>query len=297
MGTMEELRREIRKHAEKMSVVNETAAPQETGSMASLAGRIPEENREFAEHQMEVLVHRTVCSYRKTAQDSREQYPDEQLYECTLRMLSRLEKTLNGILGTVRTFLSAPEKGILHNTAVLQDMHELEYSFYCMSTVLCPGVPGNVIMREPVIPAVCRSDPEYGIITIELGTELPHIRTRHARLGGIYDKILEQTFMDQVKRLPDSELFERAYIVVEHHTDTARPDASVRDCDNYDTKHLVDLLSLYFLKNGDGPDRVRLLLSCVPDSRTYTRVHVVKPDAMEWFMREKGDFFTWGCQG
>lgn len=296
MQTMEELRKEIRKNAETMkSMVCETTEKKEPAARKNNGSeRSEEESGQIysLKHQMADLVHDTIHCYRQYVQKTGKLYPDEQLYESTLKMLLQFEKTVTDMFESVSTFISAPENDILSETAVLSSMYRLEYDFYSMSAVLCPDVPGNVKLRSQVIPIVCSYDVD-GIITISLKTELPHIKTRYGRLTGIYDKIMGQAFLDQVKRLPDSERFERAYIILEHHTDRTQPDTAMRDCDNYDTKHLIDLLALYFLKKGDGPYHVRVSLSCVPDNDVFTRAYIVKPEAMEKFIQKKMGFYSW----
>lgn len=216
----------------------------------------------------------------------------EDLKQC-LSLISALRSALFNASGYLETFMAEKKTEKLEQETIewaqntLKSLCKFEYSLLAVHKKYThdPDAAGKIIpvsvVREP------------GMFVIDIETEMPHRKSGYSKSSSMLSFLLDESFRVQLGEPVYDDKFERAFIFIEHHANRNIPERIERDCDNYDSKHLIDLSAQYFLKYGDGPDYVRHGEAVIKDDHSFTRIRLVEPEKMEDFLLKNEGFFQW----
>ena len=211
------------------------------------------------------------------------------LSQC-LDLVEKLRETMCNCSGWLESFLDMKraenfdENAVAWAEATIKSLCRFEFALLDMYKECRPNTEGHII---PVRYG-CRNN----IVTIDIDFVMPHKKRAGYRSSSMLSFLLDEAFKTQIGEIPEQLKSDRAYIFIEHHIDHEAKIVQKRDCDNYDSKHLIDLAAQYFLKYGDGPDYVRYGEAVVEDSDSFTRICIVKPDLLTGYAAWKEGFFS-----
>lgn len=211
------------------------------------------------------------------------------LLENYMKYLKSMQKMMVDLTSVIGTFTNMSETGEPDATYIewlkstISFLQQAERDFLYMISDTCENLDSFI---ERIIPIEEKWEP--GIVTLDIGISLPNQLKCKAKQIDIAAKLLDMAFEKQIRK-PD-ESFEDVYIFYEHHEkrDSFR---QIRDADNFDTKHLTDLIAFYYLSAGDGEAHVKIGHCVVGDEREYTRAVVVKSDLIDTYLSKKDGFF------
>lgn len=216
----------------------------------------------------------------------------EDLKQC-LTLISSLRSALFNASGYLETFMAERKTEKLEQETItwaqntLKSLCKFEYSLLAVHKKYThdPDAAGKII---PV-----SMEREPGMIVIDIETGMPHRRNGCSKSSSMLSFLLDESFRVQLEEPVYDDKFERAFVFIEHHANRDIPERLERDCDNYDSKHLIDLSAQYFLKYGDGPDYVRYGEAVIKDNHSFTRIRLVEPEKMTDFLLKNEGFFQW----
>lgn len=220
-------------------------------------------------------------------------YEDQEALAMCLNFIRRLRETLCDSADFLGSFMDGKEFGEVSQRTVdwseitLKDFYKLEYGLLDMH-VSYTGDPDKV---GDIIRTNMESAP--GMVTIDLDIVLPHKKHSGLRSSSMLSLLLDESFRIQVGEVDEENKFERAYIIIELHENRSTEERIKRDCDNYDTKHLIDVAARHFLKHGDGPDYMRVCEAVIPDDHPFTRICIVSPEHLKDYGARENGFFHW----
>lgn len=244
-------------------------------------------------HKRKIWIesHETESKIKKELQE--QDYKNNEALQKCLEFITQLRIVLCDSAEFLESYMNEEEYGEISKTTAewakrtLIDFCKLEYGFLDMNETYTgnPDEAGDLIKTD------VKFNP--GIILINLDIALPHKKHAGLKSSSMLSYLLDEAFKEQVGDTGEKTKFERAYIFIEHHANREIEELERRDCDNYDTKHLIDVIAKYFLKYGDGPDYVRLGEAVIPDDHSFTRAYVVEPEHLADFMSQQNGFFDW----
>lgn len=213
------------------------------------------------------------------------------LSQC-LDLVEKLRETMCDCSGWLESFIDMKQSELFDENAAnwakstLKSLCRFEFALLDMYREYRPDqdMVGNLI---PV-----RYDGLDGIITIDIEFVMPHKKRTGYRSSSMLSFLLDEAFKAQIGEIPEGLRTDKAYIFIEHHVNGNIGQFRKRDCDNYDTKHLIDLAAQYFLKYGDGPDYVRYGEAVIVDDHSFTRACIVRPDVLSRYIANNEGFFS-----
>ncbi|MGN0414424.1 MAG: hypothetical protein ACI4FX_02905 [Agathobacter sp.] len=214
----------------------------------------------------------------------------EDLKQC-LSLISALRSALFNASGYLETFMieekteEQEQETIEWAQNTLKSLCKFEYLLLAIHKKYThdPDAAGKII------PVSVEREP--GMIIIDIDTDMPHKKDTCSKSSSMLSFLLDESFRVQLGEPEYDEKFERAFVFIEHHVNRDIPKRLERDCDNYDSKHLIDLAADYFLKYGDGPDYVRYGEAVLKDDHSFTRIRLVKPENLIDFLLKNEGFF------
>ena len=196
---------------------------------------------------------------------------DHKLLDSCMTYLKNMQKTMVELNSTLDFFTELSETGE-PNEAYLEwlkstvtFLQDTERDFIYMISSTSDTYDGFI---EKVVPITETREP--GIITLDVGIYLPNALKSKAKQINITAKLLDIAF--------------------EYHVAPGKHADMIRDADNFDAKHLTDLISYYYLE-GDGAENVKIANCVVSDEEDFTRAVVVKTDFIDTYYERKEGFF------
>lgn len=214
---------------------------------------------------------------------------DHKLLDSFMTYLKNMQKTMVELNSTLDFFTELSETGE-PNEAYLEwlkstvtFLQDTERDFIYMISSTSDTYDGFI---EKVVPITETREP--GIITLDVGIYLPNALKSKAKQINITAKLLDLAFEKQIKK--QNEHWNKAYIFYEYHVAPGKHADMIRDTDNFDAKHLTDLISYYYLE-GDGAENVKIANCVAIDEEDFTRAVVVKADFIDTYYEKKEGFF------
>lgn len=220
------------------------------------------------------------------------QIEDEDTLAQCLGLIEKLRETMCNCSGWLESFLGLKagdqmdQVSIEWAEATLKSLCRFEFALLDMYEECSPD-PKAVSQIIPVT-----WEYEEGITTIDIEYAMPHKRNGGFRTCPTLAYLLDEAFKEKIGEVPEHMKTDKAYIFIEHHINRDIEELQKRDCDNYDTKHLIDLAARYYLKYGDGPDYVKYAQTVIEDDHYFTRICIVKPNAIDIYVDRKMGFFS-----
>lgn len=213
------------------------------------------------------------------------------LNQC-IDLTTKLREASCDCAGWLESFVDMKQNGTFDKDAIewaestLKSLCRFEFALLDMYEECNPD-PESI---GKIIPVEWNMDD--GIITINIDCSMPHKKNHKYRSSPTFSYLLDESFKKQIGEISDNIKTDKAFFFIEHHINRDTEELQKRDCDNYDTKHLIDLVAQYFLKYGDGPDYVRCGEAVIEDDHSYTRVCIVKPGEIGPYVGRKTGFFS-----
>lgn len=213
------------------------------------------------------------------------------LNQC-IDLTTKLREASCDCAGWLESFVDMKQNGTFDKDAIewaentLKSLCRFEFALLDMYEECNPD-PESI---GKIIPVEWNMDD--GIITINIECAMPHKKNHKYRSSPTFSYLLDESFKKQIGEIPDDIKIDKAFFFIEHHINRDTEELQKRDCDNYDTKHLIDLAAQYFLKYGDGPDYVRCGEAVIEDDHSCTKVCIVKPDEIGTYVGRETGFFS-----
>lgn len=214
---------------------------------------------------------------------------EHQMLDTCMDYLKSMQKMMLNLNNVIESFANMSETGEPNDTYIdwlkstVSYLQQAERNFLYMVSDTCEKYEDYI---EKIIPITEKREPN--MVTLDVGIKLPNQLKCKAKQVNMTAKLLDMAFEKQINK--PEELWDDVYIFYEFHTKRTA-DGLIRDVDNFDTKHLTDLIAFYYLGSGDGDAHVKIGYCMVEDEKEYTRAVVVKSDFIDTYISVKEGFF------
>ena len=217
---------------------------------------------------------------------------DHQLLDNCMVYLKNMQKMMVNLNSALGAFVELGENGEPDESYVewLQStvsfLQQAERNFLYLISDASDTYEGFIEKAVPITEVKTQDT-----ITLDIGISLPNALKCKAKQINMTAKLLDAAFEKQVRKL--DEPWDKVYVFYEHHVAANQSDCQIRDADNFDSKHLTDLINYYYLgKGGDGAAYVKIGNCVVADRKNFTRAVVVKEDFIDTYAKLKQGFFS-----
>lgn len=216
---------------------------------------------------------------------------DHQVLDNCMAYLKSMQKMMFNLNNVIESFANMTDSGEPDETYIdwlkstVSYLQQAEKNFLYMISDTCEKYEDFI---EKIIPITEKREPD--MVTLDIGIKLPNPLKCRATQVNMTAKLLDIAFEKQINK--PEELWDDVYIFYEFHTTKNPIDYMIRDADNFDAKHLTDLIAFYYLRKGDSAGHVRFGHSAFLDDKDFTRAVVVKADYIDAYASMKKGFFS-----